>query len=158
MIHEYCQSNWDGILMFLYVCLSLIGCAGIIIHEACSIRRKRRQEEENQKREGEFRVIRTKNGEYWVQQFVYGVPNPHYYDDSGAAKWHWQYVTAYRDVQGALDHVARAEFLKKEAERKRANWERMAVARREEMQPVEVIDCKGAALKPEVGANAHKGA
>lgn len=79
MTYEYLYANWESIAFVIVFGAMFIGATIFGIRDTRRERAKAREEAENKKREGEYRVIRTKDKMYWVQQFVFDYPDKQYY-------------------------------------------------------------------------------
>lgn len=93
----------------------LIGATIFTFKDVRKRRAEARVEAENRKHEGEYRIIRTKDKMYWVQQFVFDYPDEKYYppnDPSGGNAyfecWHWKFLSGYSYKISAIEYFERA--------------------------------------------------
>ena len=112
-------------------------------------RDKAREEAENKKREGSYRVIRTKDKTYWVQQFVFDYPDKQYYppnDTSGGNAyfkcWHWKFLSGYSYKISAIQYLERAMQADVSDAKRKAMEDAIERERRENLKVAEIVDYK----------------
>lgn len=111
---------------------------------------RRRLEAENRQREGEYRVIRTKDGTFWVQKFIYGIPDPQYYDSPKDVCWHWKFLAACADAEYAMrrqDEYRKADAAQAALQAAKALAEK---ARRAALKDYEVVEPQRSKLESTV--------
>lgn len=149
MMYNYLQENWEGIAMFVFVCAMLLGASIFTIKDIRKCRAKARIEAENKKHEGEYRVIRTKDKMYWVQQFVFDYPDKQYYppnDPSGGNAyfkcWHWKFLSGYSYKISAIQYLERAIASDVSDAKRKARADAIEKDRRDNLAVEEVVDYK----------------
>lgn len=110
---------------------------------------KARVEAENKKHEGEYRVIRTKDKMYRVQQFVFDYPDKKYYppnDPRGGNDyfkcWHWKFLAGYSYKISAIQYLERAIATDVSDAKRKAMEDAIEKDRRDNLEVVEVVDYK----------------
>ena len=148
-MYNYLQENWEGIAMFVFCCAMLLGGFIFAIKDIRKSRMKARLEAENKKHEGEYRVIRTKDKMYWVQQFVFDYPDKQYYppnDPSGGNAyfkcWHWKFLSGYSYKISAIQYLERAIASDVSDAKRKAREDAIEKDRRDNLAVAEVVDYK----------------
>lgn len=100
-------------------------------------------EAENKKHEGEYRVIRTKDKMYWVQQFVFDYPDKQYYPPNVYFKcWHWKFLSGYSHKISAIQYLERAIASDVASAKSKAMKDAIEKDRRANLAVEEVVDYK----------------
>lgn len=149
MTYEYLSANWEGIALIIFFGAMLAGASIFTIRNARRERAKAREEAENKKHEGEYRVIRTKDKTYWVQQFVFDYPDKQYYppnDPNGGNAyftcWHWKFLSGYSYKISAIQYLERAMQADVSDAKRKAMEDAIECERRENLKVVEMVDYK----------------
>ena len=148
-MYSYLQENWEIIAAIIFFGAMIIGSTIITIRDVRKELAKARAEAENKKHEGEYRVIRTKDKTYWVQQFVFDYPDRQYYppnDPSGGNDyfkcWHWKFLSGYSYKISAIQYLERAIAADVSAAKRKAMEDAIEKDRRDNLAVAEVVDYK----------------
>lgn len=150
MLYEYAiNADWEHIAFVIFYGAMFVGAAVIGIRDVLRKRAKAREEAENKKHEGEYRIIRTKDKMYWVQQFVFDYPDKQYYlpnDPSGGNAyfkcWHWKFLSGYSYKISAIQYLERAMQADVSDAKRKAMEDSIEHERRENLKVAEIVDYK----------------
>lgn len=148
-MYNYLQENWEFIAAVIFFGALIIGSTIITVRDVRKELAKASVEEENKKHEGEYRVIRTKDKMYWVQQFVFDYPDKQYYppnDPSGGNAyfkcWHWKFLSGYSYKISAIQYLERAIASDVSDAKRKAREDAIEKDRRDNLAVAEVVDYK----------------
>lgn len=148
-MYNYLYENWEAIAAIIFFGAMIMGAAIITVKDVRKKRAKAREEAENKKHEGEYRVIRTKDKTYWVQQFVFDYPDKQYYppnDPSGGNAyfkcWHWKFLSGYSYRISAIQYLERAIASDVSDAKRKAMEDAIEKDRRDNLAVAEVVDYK----------------
>ena len=149
MTYEYAYANWESIAFVIVFGAMFIGATIFGIRDTRRERAKAREAAENKKHEGEYRVIRTKDKMYWVQQFVFDYPDKQYYppnDHSGGNAyfkcWHWKFLSGYSYKISAIQYLERAMQADVSDAKRKAMEDAIERERLENLKVAEIVDYK----------------
>lgn len=149
MTYEYLSANWESIAFVIFFGTMFIGATIFTIKDARKERAKAREEAENKKHEGEYRIIRAKDKMYWVQQFVFDYPDKQYYPPNDASGgnayfkcWHWKFLSGYSYKISAIQYLERAMRADVSDAKRKAMEDAVERERRENLKVTEIVDYK----------------